>query len=85
MILHTPLSILAFLAVLALPLWFAYLDRRVFPRLRWVDREGRTPPWGHAIVVLGLLLVLLLALRAPAPGSGEDGQDSASSLYLSGP
>lgn len=53
---------------LGLPGWFAYLDRRVFPRLRWVREDGSTPTWGHFVVAVGVGLAVLIALAAPLTG-----------------
>ena len=53
---------------LGLPFWFAFLDRGVFPRLKWVG-EGDPPPiWGNWVVVVGILLVVLVALSSPVSG-----------------
>jgi hypothetical protein len=50
---------------LGLPLWFAFLDRQAFPRLRWMDEGEPTPTWGHWVVVVGVFLAVLVALAAP--------------------
>jgi len=53
---------------LGLPLWFAFLDQRVFPRLKWTGEGDPVPPWGHLVVVVGVLLVIFVALSAPVSG-----------------
>ena len=53
---------------LGLPLWFAYLDRGVFPKLKWVWEGKGTPAWGHAVVFVGVGLAVLIALAAPVAG-----------------
>ena len=50
---------------LGLPLWFAFLDRRAFPRLRWMDEGEPTPTWGHWVVLVGVVLAVLVAFAAP--------------------
>jgi hypothetical protein len=51
-----------------LPIWFAFLDRKVFPRLRWIE-EGAAPPlWGRLVVVVGVGLAVMVALAAPLSG-----------------
>jgi len=64
-------SALEFLVVgltLGLPLWFAFLDRRALPRLRWIG-DGDSPPlWGRLVVVIGMGLAVLIALAAPISG-----------------
>jgi hypothetical protein len=53
---------------LGLPLWFAFLDRGVFPRLKWVE-EGEGPPaWGRMVVWVGAGLAVLIALSSPISG-----------------
>ncbi len=65
------LLILEFLVgglTLGLPVWFAFLDRGVFPRLKWIG-EGDSPPlWGRTVVVVGVGLAVLIALAAPLSG-----------------
>ena len=59
------LTVLIGVFTLSLPAWFAYLDRKAFPRLRWVE-EGEGPPlWGKLVVVVGVGLVILIAYVAP--------------------
>ena len=53
---------------LGLPLWFAFLDQGVFPKLKWVG-EGDPPPlWGRSVVFVGVMLAVLIALAAPIAG-----------------
>ena len=61
------LEIIVGTLTLGLPLWFAYLDQGVFPVLKWnrVGKERRTPRWGHAVVFVGVVLAVLIALAAP--------------------
>jgi len=53
---------------LGLPIWFAYLDQRVFPQLKWMREGEPTPKWGHLVVAVGVLLVILVALSSPTMG-----------------
>ena len=53
---------------LGLPAFFAYLDGRAFPRLRWIS-EGEGPPtWGRLVVWIGAGLAILIALASPIAG-----------------
>ena len=53
---------------LGLPLWFAFLDQRAFPGMRWVAEGRGTPVWGNSVVVVGVVLAVLIALAAPISG-----------------
>ena len=59
------LEIIVGALTLGLPLWFAYLDRGVFPRLKWVKKGEGPPRWGRMVVLVGIGLVVLIALAAP--------------------
>ena len=59
------LEILLGTFTLGLPLWFAFLDQKVLPKLRWVDEGAPPPVWGRMVVVVGIGLVVLVALAAP--------------------
>jgi hypothetical protein len=51
-----------------LPLWFAFLDQKALPQLRWIE-EGDPPPlWGRMVVVVGVGLAILVALAEPFSG-----------------
>ena len=50
---------------LGLPLWFAFLDRRAFPDLRWIGEGDGPPAWGRMVVWIGAALAVLIALAAP--------------------
>lgn len=62
------LQVLVGLLTLGLPLWFAYLDRRAFPRLRWIGEGESIPLWGRLVVVVGVGLAILVAVSAPISG-----------------
>ncbi len=62
------LNIIVVVLTLGLPFWFAYLDRGVFPRLKWVRPSDSPPAWGQAVVFVGIGLAILIALAAPIAG-----------------
>jgi hypothetical protein len=66
--LQTLVEILVGGLTLAIPFWFAFLDRLKFPELRWTGNTGRTPFWGHLVLVVGVGLAVLIALAAPLSG-----------------
>ncbi len=47
----TTLEILIGSLTLGFPLWFAFLDRRVFPRMKWMAKGKGIPAWGYTVVV----------------------------------
>ena len=51
-----------------LPIWFAFLDRKAFPALKWVGEGNPAPLWGRMVVVVGVALTVLIALAAPFSG-----------------
>lgn len=53
---------------LGLPVWFAFLDRGVFPRAKWVGEGEPAPLWARMVVVVGVVLVFLVALSSPISG-----------------
>ena len=62
------LEILVGAFTLGLPLWFASLDQKFLPGLRWIDEGDPLPLWGRMVVVVGLGLAVLIALAAPFAG-----------------
>jgi hypothetical protein len=62
------LEIIVGALTLGLPLWFAFLDRRAFPRLKWIEGGEGPPTWGRLVVWVGALLAILIAIAAPVVG-----------------
>lgn len=62
------LKILLGTFTLGLPVWFAVLDRKAAPRLKWSREGGGIPTWGHMVVVVGVVLAVLVALAEPMAG-----------------
>ena len=62
------LEILLGTLTVGLPVWFAFLDRKAAPRLKWSPEGKGIPTWGHMVVVVGVVLAVLVALAAPIAG-----------------
>lgn len=62
------LKLLVGASTLGLPIWFAILDRKAFPRLKWIGEGEPIPRWGHTIVIVGILLAVLIAVVSPISG-----------------